>query len=143
MKFSVTLERDEDGVWVVECPSIPGCFSQGKTKAEALKNVRDAIQGCFGSSGRNGLSVNGGNTTGRGFDLMPRPPVLNGRKVQKVFERLGWEFQRQTGSHLIMTKPGEILTLSIPNHNPVALGTLRGLIRTAGLTVEEFNEVCK
>lgn len=43
MKFMVTVERDEDGVWVVECPSIPGCVSQGKTKDEALTNVKEAI----------------------------------------------------------------------------------------------------
>ena len=47
MKFSVTLDRDEDGVWVVECPSIPGCFSQGRTKEEALENIRDAIDACL------------------------------------------------------------------------------------------------
>lgn len=47
MKFNVTLERDEDGVWVAECPSIPGCVSQGSTRAEALKNVREAIKLCL------------------------------------------------------------------------------------------------
>jgi predicted RNase H-like HicB family nuclease len=43
MRFSVTLDRDEDGIWVVECPSIPGCVSQGQTKQEALENIKDAI----------------------------------------------------------------------------------------------------
>jgi predicted RNase H-like HicB family nuclease len=47
MKFQVTVDRDEDGFWVTECPSIPGCFSQGKTKAEALKNIREAIRLCL------------------------------------------------------------------------------------------------
>lgn len=47
MKFNVTLNRDEDGVWIVECPSIPGCVSEGATKAEALENVKDAIEGCL------------------------------------------------------------------------------------------------
>ena len=47
MKFIVTVDRDEDGVWVVECPSIPGCVSQGKTKSEALASVKDAIIGCL------------------------------------------------------------------------------------------------
>ena len=42
-KFTVTIDRDEDGVWVVECPAIPGCVSQGKTRDEALANVREAI----------------------------------------------------------------------------------------------------
>jgi predicted RNase H-like HicB family nuclease len=43
MKFQVTIDRDEDGVWIVECPAIPGCVSQGETPAEALRNVEDAI----------------------------------------------------------------------------------------------------
>lgn len=43
MKFAVTIDRDEDGVWIVECPSIPGCVSQGKSRDEALVNIRDAI----------------------------------------------------------------------------------------------------
>ncbi|MBF1990219.1 type II toxin-antitoxin system HicA family toxin [Fischerella thermalis] len=65
-------------------------------------------------------------------------PVLSGREVVRVFESLGWEVVRQTGSHIIMTKDEELVTLSIPDHREVAKGTLRSLIRTAGLTVEEF-----
>jgi predicted RNase H-like HicB family nuclease len=47
MIFNVTVDRDEDGVWVVECPSIPGCVSQGQTKEEALENIKDAIRECL------------------------------------------------------------------------------------------------
>ncbi len=47
MRFSVTIDRDEDGVWIVECPSIPGCVSQGTTKNEALTNIKEAIQLCL------------------------------------------------------------------------------------------------
>ena len=47
MKFNVTIDRDEDGVWIVECPSIPGCVSQGETKKEALTNVQAAIAACL------------------------------------------------------------------------------------------------
>lgn len=43
----MTVDRDEDGVWVVECPSIPGCVSQGQTKKEALENIKDAIAACL------------------------------------------------------------------------------------------------
>jgi len=42
----VILYSGEDGYWVVECPSLPGCVSQGKTKEEALKNIREAID-CY------------------------------------------------------------------------------------------------
>lgn len=47
MKFTVTLDRDEDGAWIVECPSIPGCISQGTTKEEAIENIKEAIQLCL------------------------------------------------------------------------------------------------
>ena len=43
MQFNVTIDRDEDGIWIAECPSIPGCVSQGVTKDEALANIKDAI----------------------------------------------------------------------------------------------------
>lgn len=65
-------------------------------------------------------------------------PVMSGCEVVRVFESLGWEAVRQSGSHIIMTKGEELVTLSIPDHREVAKGTLRSLIRTAGLTVEEF-----
>jgi len=47
MKFIITIEQDEDGVFIVECPSIPGCVSQGKTEQEALENIEDAIKQCL------------------------------------------------------------------------------------------------
>jgi predicted RNase H-like HicB family nuclease len=57
MKLSVTVDRDEDGVWVVECPSIPGCVSQGKTKQQALKNIKEAIQLCLEVRAERGLPL--------------------------------------------------------------------------------------
>jgi predicted RNase H-like HicB family nuclease len=57
MKFSVTIDRDEDGVWIVECPSIPGCVSQGHTKIEALENIKDAISACLQVRAERGLPL--------------------------------------------------------------------------------------
>jgi len=57
MNFTVTLDRDEDGVWIAECPSIPGCVSQGKTKAEALTSVREAIALCLQVRAEKGLPL--------------------------------------------------------------------------------------
>ncbi len=59
MVFTVTVDRDEDGAWIVECPSIPGCVSQGKTKEEALENVKDAIRLCLEVRAEKGLEVRG------------------------------------------------------------------------------------
>ncbi|MDT4952422.1 MAG: hypothetical protein QOJ02_560 [Acidobacteriota bacterium] len=65
-------------------------------------------------------------------------PALSGAEVVRVLESFGWNVARQRGSHIIMTKAGQIVTLSIPNHKEVAKGTLRSLIRSANLTVDEF-----
>ena len=57
MKFNVTLDRDEDGAWVAECPSIPGCVSQGTTRDEALANVREAISLCLEVRAERGMPL--------------------------------------------------------------------------------------
>ena len=57
MKFLVTIDRDEDGVWVVECPAIPGCVSQGVTKDEAYTNIEDAIRLCLKVRAERGLPL--------------------------------------------------------------------------------------
>ena len=74
---------------------------------------------------------------------MPPVPLLRPRQVVKVFEKLGWEVARQSGSHIILIKEGHIATLSVPNHPRVARGTLRSLIRKAGLTVNVFLKTYK
>ncbi|MEI9864088.1 MAG: type II toxin-antitoxin system HicB family antitoxin [Limisphaerales bacterium] len=53
----MTLDRDEDGIWVAECPSIPGCVSQGKTKPAALKNIKEAITLCLEVRAERGLPL--------------------------------------------------------------------------------------
>ena len=57
MRLIVTIERDETGMIVVECPSIPGCISQGQTEEEALINIREAIQACIEARAANGMPL--------------------------------------------------------------------------------------
>ena len=71
---------------------------------------------------------------------MAKVPILRPKETVAAFQKLGWGIARQRGSHIILTKPGQIATLSIPNHATVARGTLRALIARAGVTVEEFLE---
>lgn len=68
---------------------------------------------------------------------MARLPRLSGRRVVKVFQSLGWEVARRS-NHIILIREGQAETLSVPDHKEVAAGTLRSLIRAAGLTVAEF-----
>ena len=65
-------------------------------------------------------------------------PVLSGRDAVRTFQTLGWEVARQRGTHIILVKAGHGATLSVPDHRELARGTLRALIRRAGLTMEEF-----
>ena len=57
MKFNITVKRDEDGVWVVGCPAIPGCVSQGETREQALDNIKKAISLCLEVRAEKGLPL--------------------------------------------------------------------------------------
>ena len=57
MRFIVTIDRDEDGMFVVEYPSIPGCVSQGKTEQEAIVNIKDAIKQCLEVRAERGMPL--------------------------------------------------------------------------------------
>lgn len=57
MKFFVTIDRDEDGIFVAECTSVPGCISQGKTEQEAIDNIKDAIRQCLEVRAERGMPL--------------------------------------------------------------------------------------
>ncbi len=57
MKFNIVIDRDEDGYWISECPAIPGCASQGKTKDEAIKNIMEAIHLCLEVRAEEGMPL--------------------------------------------------------------------------------------
>lgn len=71
---------------------------------------------------------------------MPKVPLVSGRDAVRLFGQFGWQIARQRGSHIILVKEGARATLSIPDHKQVGRGTLRSLIRAAGLTIDEFLE---
>jgi predicted RNA binding protein YcfA (HicA-like mRNA interferase family) len=69
---------------------------------------------------------------------MTRLGNISGKDTVKAFQKAGWQPIGQVGSHLVMIKPGVRVNLSIPQHRELSVGTLRSLIRNAGMTVEEF-----
>jgi predicted RNA binding protein YcfA (HicA-like mRNA interferase family) len=69
---------------------------------------------------------------------MGRLGNISGKEAVKAFQKAGWQPIGQVGSHLVMVKPGVRVNLSIPQHKELSVGTLRALIRNAGLTVDEF-----
>ncbi len=57
MKLLITIYQDEDGVFIAECPAIPGCVSQGATEEEAEKNIREAIKECLEVRAEKGMPL--------------------------------------------------------------------------------------
>jgi predicted RNA binding protein YcfA (HicA-like mRNA interferase family) len=66
---------------------------------------------------------------------------ISGKEAARAFQKAGWKLRGQVGSHLVLTKPGVRANLTVPQHPELAPGTLRNLIRTSGLSVEEFLEL--
>jgi predicted RNA binding protein YcfA (HicA-like mRNA interferase family) len=65
---------------------------------------------------------------------------IGGAEAVKAFRRLGWRVAGQVGSHVVLVKPGIRVNLSVPQHRELSVGTLRALIRNAGISVDEFIE---
>lgn len=71
---------------------------------------------------------------------MPKLPTASGAEAVKAFCRVGWRVDRQRGSYVVLLKEGSIVSLSVPQHRELAPGTLRSLIRAAGMSVEQFHQ---
>ena len=69
---------------------------------------------------------------------MGRLANISGKEAVKAFEKAGWRVAGQVGSHVVMIKTGIRANLSVPQHKELSVGTLRALIRHAGLSVDEF-----
>ncbi|MBX3084050.1 MAG: type II toxin-antitoxin system HicA family toxin [Anaerolineae bacterium] len=72
---------------------------------------------------------------------MTKLPQVSGRECVRALQRAGFIVARQSGSHIIMKRLEPQARVTIPNHNPIKPGTLRSIIREAGLTLEEFIEL--
>jgi predicted RNA binding protein YcfA (HicA-like mRNA interferase family) len=69
---------------------------------------------------------------------MPKLPTVSGQEVVKALSKIGFRFRRQVASHMILKRQLDGKRLAIPNHREIPKGTLRAIIRQAGLTVDEF-----
>ena len=75
---------------------------------------------------------------------MPKLPIISGKGLVKVFTKLGYGIDHQTGSHIILRhKDPPYRRLTIPNHSEISVGTLRAIIRQAGLSREEFFKIIR
>lgn len=72
---------------------------------------------------------------------MPHLKLCSGSQTVKNFQKAGWSVARQKGSHVMMVKDGYLWTLSIPQHRELGEGLLKKLLKQAGLSIEEFNNL--
>ncbi len=86
MKLLITIYQDEDGVFIAECPSIPGCVSQGNTEEEADRNVREAIKECLEVRAEKGMPLTVTTPEVEVLTLMPPVPILRPREVVAAFQ---------------------------------------------------------
>ena len=73
--------------------------------------------------------------------MSSRLKLCSGSEAVKKFERNGWTVNRQVGSHVMLVKPTYFYTLSVPQHKELGIGILKKLIKQAGLTSDEFNNL--
>jgi predicted RNA binding protein YcfA (HicA-like mRNA interferase family) len=146
MRYTVVLEREEDGGYVASVPALPGCVSQGDTRAEALKNIQEATLATpcpprQARSSSRSRQREGGRCPRHHVAKLPTD--LSGRDVRAALERVGFVFRRQAGSHMMLRRDRPYARVVVPDHKQVRLGTLRRIIADAGLTVEQFVELLR
>ena len=72
---------------------------------------------------------------------MPKLPVISGREVVKILKKVGYEVDHQTGSHIVLRHKETYKRLTVPDHKEISRGTLRAIIKQAGLTRDEFERL--
>ena len=142
MKFRVIIGQDEDGVFIAQCSALPGCVSQGQTRKEAEANIKEAIQGYIKTSG---------TTTNRSRPRSPKrlstSPYDAATRCFRTGSgqgllRVGYMHDHRRGSHIILRQEiPPFRRLTMPDHKEIAKGTLRAILREAGITFEEFQEL--
>jgi len=139
MTRRVLLHSGEDGYVVAEVPSLPGCISQGKTREDALQNIREAISLHEEVLRERGEPVPG-NAIRLSWSRSPREQVARTfqSSVCQSAEQSRLRGLSPRGSHIMLIRRTPPAQTTIPNHKELDRGTLRAIIRQTGLTVEEF-----
>ena len=133
MEHQVTIHQDEDGVFIAEVSSLPGCVTQGTTRAEAIENIEEAIEIYIESVKAHGA---------------PSPPPFREETVKigeaiKVLSKFGYKLDGQKDGHIILRQTEyPFRRIVVPNREGIAKGTLRNLVKQVGLTsIEEFKNL--
>lgn len=134
MKQKVILYKGEDGYFVVECPSLPGCISQGKTAQEATKNIKEAISCYVHALEKDGLPVPKERCV---FD-MNQFPVCSAEVCVKILSKAGFYVKHQEKNFVTLRRDNPFGQVVFSNSEELDRITLKVIIRQSGLSIEEF-----
>ena len=137
----VVVYPGESGFWVAECPSLPGCISQGETRQEAIANIKEAIEGYILALQEDGLPVPEERFEALCWQYDPTTESFWARFCTRALGKAGFYLVRQHSSHMILRRDVPFAQVVVPDHRELDSGTLRSVIRRAGLSVTEFNSL--
>jgi predicted RNase H-like HicB family nuclease/predicted RNA binding protein YcfA (HicA-like mRNA interferase family) len=141
LKIKVILEPQEEGGFTVRVPSLPGCISEGDSRRDALKNIKEAIE-LYLETDESNVKPSKGRQVAEVtvWAVDERLPVASGRQVIKALSKAGFRVVRQKGSHVRLERiqGDQTIKLTVPLHETLKKGTLKQILTEAGLTTEEF-----
>ena len=129
---NVLLYTDEDGNWIADVPSLPGCHSDGRTREEAIERVKEAIEVYVEALVEDGLPVPEETahyelSCGRSGSLIPKLPRISSRECIRALEQVGFYVVRQKGSHVVMRRDDPFAQTVVPENKAMPIGTLRSI----------------
>lgn len=112
--------RGEDSYWIAGCPNLPGCVSRGRTKEEAISNIREAIEGYVAALEKDHLPIPPEKVRcpDRGMSTLPR---ISGRECIKTFSKIGFMLRRQHG-HMILRRFESFAQFVVPDRKELDRG---------------------
>ena len=133
MLYTVILEQEADGGYVATLPALPGCVSQGDTREEVMRNIREAadlyIEDCIAAG--DPRPERSGKRIRRTQNRRPRvklPTDVSGQELVKVLLRIGFVVTRQKGSHIVLRRGNPYARVVVSDHDRVRQGTLRQIL---------------
>ena len=139
--YHVVLKRQGNEGFVARCLELPGCLSEGTTRAGALRNIRDAIKLYMKDVAKEVEEKEAQAVQVTIWLSKSRKlPSLSWRHLVKALKKIGYTPTGQSGSHIILRNP-EGKRVTVPRHDPIGKGLLMETIAEVGLSKEELIEL--
>ena len=134
----VLLYTDENGHWIAEVPSLYGCISDGRTGEEALERVNQAIDLWIEAATAHYEEIPENFDPGMSELVWADLPRFLGRECIKALLKIGFFVDRQKGTHIILYRENPYTKVIVPENWELPAGTLRAVIKYAGLSADDF-----